>query len=107
MPNNTLTNILSYIVFTFHDVIALHYGWPLRRTPHCTCGAVFSIDHALSCGLSYLRHNEIRDLTAHLLTEVYHPVQVEPVLQLISNPGLFHLSTANTQEGAHLDIGMA
>ena len=67
------------------------------------------MDHALSCrkgGLPSLHHNEIRDLTACLLTEMCHQVQVEPVLQPVSNPGSFALSTANTQEGAHLDIGM-
>ena len=94
----------------FHDAIALHYGWPLHRTPfHCACGTVFSVDHALSCpkgGLPSLRHNEIRDLTAHLLTEVCHQVQVEPVLQPVSDPSSFALSTANTQEGARLDIAM-
>ena len=33
---------------TFHDAIALRYGWPLYRNPaHCACGTVFSVDHAL------------------------------------------------------------
>ena len=71
---------------TFHDAIALRYGWPLRRTPsHCACGTVFSVDHALSCpkgGLPSLWHNEIRDLTACLLSVVCHHVQVEPVYSL-------------------------
>ena len=31
---------------------------------------------------------------------------MEPVLQPVSNPGSFGLSTANTQEGARLDIAM-
>ena len=57
-------------------------------------------------GLPSLRHNEIRDLTACLLTEACHQVQVEPVLQPVSDPSSFALSTANTQEGAHLDIAM-
>ena len=76
---------------------------------HCACETVFSVDHALSCpkgGLPSLRHNEIRDLTVRLLTEVCHQVQAEPVLQPVSNPGSFALSTANTQEGARLDIAM-
>ena len=70
----------------------------------------FSVDHALSCpkgGLPFLRHNEIRDLTARLLTEVCHQVQVEPELQPVSDPEAFSLSTANTQEGARLDIAMS
>ena len=94
----------------FHDAIALRYGWPLRRTPsHCACGAAFSVDHALSCpkgGLPFLHHNEIRDLTARLLIEVCHQVQVEPELQPVSNPDSFSLATANTQEGARLNIVM-
>ena len=68
------------------------------------------MDHALSChkgGLPFLRHNEIRDLIACLLTGMCYQVQVEPVLQPVSNPGSFALSTANTQEGAHLDIAMS
>ena len=94
----------------FHDAVALRYGWPLQRTPsHCACGAAFSVDHALSCpkgGLPSLRHNEIRDLTARLLTEVCHQVQVEPELQPVSNPDTFSHATANSQEGARLDIVM-
>ena len=94
----------------FHDAIALRYDWPLHKTPsHCACGTVFSVDDALSCpkgGLPSLQHNEIRDLTACLLSEVCHQVQVGPVLQPVSNPGSFALSTANNQEGACLDIAM-
>jgi len=94
----------------FHDALALRYGWPLGRVPsHCACGTRFSVDHALSCpkgGLPTLRHNEIRDLTATLLTEVCHQVQVEPELQPVSSPETFSLSTANTQDGARLDIVM-
>ena len=94
----------------FYDAIALRYSWPLHRTPsHCACGSVFSVGHALFCpksGLPSLQHNEISDLTARLLTEVCHQVQVELVLQPVSDPGSFALSTANTQKGARLDIAM-
>ena len=49
--------------------------------------------------------NEIRDLTATLLTEVEvcHDISVEPGLQPISNEILTG-ATANTQDGARLDI---
>ena len=87
----------------FHDAIALRYGWPLCRTPaHCACGTIFSVDHALSCpkgGLPSLRHNEIRDLTASLLTEVCHQVQVEPELQAVSDPGAFSHATCSQHSG--------
>ena len=94
----------------FHDAVALRYGWPLQRTPsHCACGAAFSVDHVLSCpkgGPPSLRHNEIRDLTARRLTEVCHQIQVEPELQPVSNLDTFSHATANSQEGARLDIVM-
>ena len=94
----------------FQDALALRYGWPPLRTPTlCACGASFSVDHVLSClkgGLPSLRHNEIRDLTATLLTEVCSQVCTEPELQLVHNPDEFHLSTSNTQEGARLDFAM-
>ena len=50
-----------------------------------------------------MRHNEIRDLTAMLLTEVCNDVRVEPDLQEITSEVLPVRST-NTSEGARLDI---
>ena len=87
----------------------MRYGWLPSRTPsHCACGSSFSVDHALSCakgGFPSIRHNEVRDLTAELLTEVCHDVQVEPHLQSL-NTETFHRKTANVQDGARLDISM-
>ena len=37
----------------------------------------FAVEHALSCphgGLPYIRHNELRDITVGLLSEVCHNV---------------------------------
>ena len=36
-----------------------------------------------------VRHNEIRDITANLLTEVCHDVQVEPDLQEVTSEVLW------------------
>ena len=87
----------------FHDALALQYGWPLSRTPlNCAYGTHFSVDHALSCpkgGLPILCV-----IMTTLLTEVCHEVQFE--LQPVSSPGTFSLLTANTQDGARLDIAM-
>ena len=62
----------------FIDAMALRYGWsPLKTPTHCACGAPFIVDHLLSCprgGFPSLRHTEIRDLTAKLLTEVCNDV---------------------------------
>ena len=64
------------------------------------------MDHALSCpkgGFPILQHNEIRDLTANLLSEVCHNVSTEPHLQPLTGESL-SLATANSQDGARLDI---
>ena len=89
--------------------MALRYGWSPQRTPaHCACGTSFSVEHALSCpkgGLPSIRHNEIRDLTATLLTEVCSQVAVEPELQPVSQQD--YPASANIQDGACLDIAMS
>ncbi len=91
----------------FHDALALRYGWPPTNTPtNCDCGKAFTVEHALSCpkgGFPILRHNEIRDLTATLLSEVCNDVRVEPELQRITEEQLAY-ATSNTQDGARLDI---
>ena len=92
----------------FRDALCLRYGWQPSRVPlNCDCGSQFSVvEHALSCpkgGFPSIRHNEIRDLTANLLSEVCNNVCIEPHLQPITGE---HLSgaSANTQDGARLDI---
>ena len=50
-----------------------------------------------------MQHNEIRDLTATLLTEVCNDVKIEPDLQEITTE-TFNGRSANTTEGARLDI---
>ena len=91
----------------FHDALALRYGWtPCKLPSKCDCGNRFTVEHALSCargGLPTIRHNEIRDLTANLLTEVCNDVCIEPKLQAVT---MEHLTgaTANSQDGARLDI---
>ena len=64
----------------FRDAICLRYGCqpPLFPTT-CACGKSFTIDHALNCptgGFPIIRHNEVRDLTADLMSEVCHGVCV-------------------------------
>ena len=50
-----------------------------------------------------IRHNEVRDLTASLLTEVWHNVATEPSLQPITSE-TFSLASANTTNDARLDV---
>ena len=50
-----------------------------------------------------MRHNEVRDLTANLKTEVCHDVCIEPALQPVTGERSTGAS-AITDEGARLDI---
>jgi len=94
----------------FLDVLALRFGWfPLRAPSFCSCGSSFSVEHILSCrkyGLPSPCQNDIRDLTASLLTEVCSQVTIEPELQPVGNPDEYSLASSNTQDGAHLDVAM-
>ena len=91
----------------FHDAMALWYGWTPPKLPYkCDCGNGMTVEHALSCakgGFPTIRHNEIRDLTANLLTEVCNDVRIEPDLQPVM-PQQLSGATANAQDGARLDI---
>ena len=91
----------------FHDALALRYNWSPQQVPStCGCGTKFSVEHALSCpkgGFPSLRHNEIHDLTADLLTEVCNYVCIEPDLQPLTGEALTGV-TSNAQDGARLDI---
>ena len=91
----------------FFDAMALRYGWTSSQIPSkYDFGNNFSVEHALSYakgGFPSIRHNEIRDLTAALLTEVCHDVCIEPELHPISEEALSG-STSNAQDGARLDI---
>ena len=91
----------------FHDAMALRYGWtPTKLPSKCKCGNNFTVEHALSCargGFPIIRHNEIRDLTANLLTEVCSNLCLEPELQSVKKEHLTGAS-ANSQDGARLDI---
>ena len=91
----------------FRDALCLRYGWDLSNTPRsCNCGKPFTTDHAMVChmgGFPTIRHNEIRDITATLLTEVCSNVATEPHMQPLSGE-TFRLASTNTNDGARLDI---
>ncbi len=93
----------------FKDALALRYGWTPSGIPlSCDCGSAFTVEHALSCprgGFPTLRHNEIRDVTANLLTEVCHDVMTEPDLQPLTGEAMTR-ATSNTADGAILDIAV-
>ena len=76
----------------FVDAIYIRYGWPPNRLPtECICGEAFHVDHALCCkvgGLITLRHNEIRDVTAELLSTVCKDVRKEPPIDEMADNDL-------------------
>ena len=92
---------------TFRDAISLRFGWKPDRLPEkCVCGSIFTVGHALICnrgGLSFLRHNKIKDLLAKLPTEVCPNVGIEPGLQPLSGETIA-MCTANRQDEVRLDI---
>ena len=91
----------------FRDAVYLRYGWTPPFLPYnCICGNAFSVEHALSCnrGAFPIRcHNEIRDLTAELLSHVCCNICLEPGLQKL-NDEHFQLRSANIDDNARLDI---
>ena len=91
----------------FADAISLRYNFPLKGIPsYCSCGEKNSLDHALICkkgGFVSMRHNQIRDLEANLMSEVCKDVQREPPLLPLSGE-TFDLRSVNTAAEARLDI---
>ena len=91
----------------FRDALHLRYGWQLQNvSSHCVCGATFDTNHAMICrhgGLTFLRHNELRDLTADWLSQVCHDVTTEPPLQPLSGETVTP-ATAITTDDARADV---
>ena len=67
------------------QTVKLRYDWPFGDIPSvCAYGEKFTVDHAMICkrgGFVIQRHNELRDLVADLLSMFCNDVEVEPVLQ--------------------------
>ena len=91
----------------FRDALYLRYGISLQRLPQkCVCGAAFDEIHALNCprgGFDIIRHNEVRDLTAELLTEVCSDVSIEPALTSLNGERFTSRSTT-VEEDARCDV---
>ena len=90
----------------FWDATHIRYDMPLERIPtSCECGCRFDIQHAFSCpkgGFVITRHNEIRDITAELLTEICKNVTVEPALTPLT--GETFPASAITSSHARADV---
>ena len=88
----------------FRDALCLWYGWQISNVPdHCVC---VSANHGMICrhgGLTFIRYNELRDLTASWLQEVCHDVAVEPPLQPLNGESLT-VNSAVRGDDARADI---
>ena len=66
---------------------------------------MLTIDHGLSCpkgGFIAIRHNEVRNFTADLLSECYRDVHLEPTLTPLTGV-IFPAGTITTDE-ARVDV---
>ncbi len=68
----------------FRDALALRYGWKPKNIPQkCACGAMNTVTHCLDCklgGYVTMRHNEMRNTFAKLLTKAGCKVNIEQQL---------------------------
>ena len=88
----------------FRDAIAIRYNSSLRSLPSkCPCGQRFDLDHALNCkrgGFVIMRHNNVRDFEANLLSQACTDVETEPPLQPLSGETI----TGAAEDGAKPDV---
>ena len=91
----------------FWDSVRLHYGWEIANLPtFCPCGNKFDIQHSMSCkkgGFVSIRHNDLGDPTARIVSEVCKGIDIEPKLLPLSGEEL-HGRTTNQSNDASLDI---
>ena len=92
----------------FWDSVRLHYGWEIANLPTFSpCGSKFDIQHGMSFkkgGFLSIRHNDLRDLTARILSEVCKDTEIESKLLPLSGENLNGRTTNGSNE-ARLDIG--
>ena len=72
----------------------------------CTSKSKFDIQHSMSCkkgGFVSIRHNDLRDLTARIISEVCKDTEIEPKLLPLCGEEL-HGRTTNPSNKARLDI---
>ena len=85
------------------DSIRLRFGWEISNLPtSCPCGSEFDIQHSMSWkkgGVISIRHNDLRDLTANIMSEVCKETPLTPL------PGEeLQGRTTNNSNDARVDI---
>ena len=91
----------------FRDGIYLKYEWEPTNIPLTpACGQSFERTHALHCakgGYAHMRHDEIKDTLANLMSEVCYDVEIEPKLQSLQGESFINNSTTSGED-ARLDV---
>ena len=91
----------------FRDALAIRYNISIKGLPEtCACGSKFTCHHAMiykKGGFISLRHNDLRNITYELLSEVCRGVENEPMLQPLIGETLKY-QTAKTENNARLDV---
>ena len=91
----------------FWDSICLIYGWEISKSPTtCPCGSKFDIQHSMSCkkgGFVTIRHNDLRHLTAKILSEVCYDTEIERTVVPLSGEDLSN-QTANRSNETRFDV---
>ena len=91
----------------FWDSVRLRYGWEIANLPtFCPCGSKFDIQHSMSCkkgGFVSIRYNDLRDLTARIVSEICKDTEIAPKLLPLSGEELYGRTTNRSNE-ARLDI---
>ena len=72
----------------FWDSVRLGYDWEITNLPKfCPCGSKFNIQHSMRCkkgGFIFIQLNDLRDLTANMMSEVCMDTEIEPKLTPLS-----------------------
>ena len=91
----------------FWDLLRLHYGWEIANLPiFCKSWSKFDIQHSMSCkkgGFVSIRYNDLRDLTARIVSEICKDTEIAPKLLPLSGEELYGRTTNRSNE-ARLDI---
>ena len=68
----------------FWDSVRLRYDWEISNLPtSCPCDSKFDIQHSMSYkkgGFLCIRHNDLRDQTANMISEMCQDTEIEPKL---------------------------
>ena len=92
---------------TFWDSVSLRYGWKITILPtFFPYRSKFDIQSSMSSNKGSfvsIRHNNLRDLIARIVSEVCKDTEIEPKLLPLSGEE-FHRRTTNRSNEARLDI---